>query len=133
MSRKHVCVVVTARPSYARVQTVIEALRADVDCELTLIAAASACLERYGQVAEAMRPDLRIESVMASSTVEAMATETGLLTMKLAETFARIRPEVVLVVADRHEVLAVAQAASYQNIPAAHLQGGEHTGSIDDR
>jgi len=51
----------------------------------------------------------------------------------LGGVFARLEPDAVVTIADRHETLATAVAASYQNIPLVHVQGGEVTGSIDDR
>jgi UDP-hydrolysing UDP-N-acetyl-D-glucosamine 2-epimerase len=44
-----------------------------------------------------------------------------------------MRPDVVVTIADRYETLATATAASYMNIPLVHIQGGEVSGSIDDR
>jgi len=61
------------------------------------------------------------------------ALSTGLLLSQLAGAFERLRPDVVVTIADRHETLATAIAASYQHIPLCHVQGGEVTGSIDDK
>ena len=46
--------------------------------------------------------------------------------------FENLKPDIVLTVADRYETIATAVAASYMNIPVAHTQGGELTGSIDE-
>jgi UDP-hydrolysing UDP-N-acetyl-D-glucosamine 2-epimerase len=62
----------------------------------------------------------------------AMAKTTGLSLIDLAQEFHRIKPSVVVTVADRYETIATAIAASYMNIPVAHTQGGEITGSIDE-
>src|SRR5690606_34479450 len=61
-----------------------------------------------------------------------MAKSTGLGIIELASQFENIRPDIVLTVADRFETIATAIAASYMNIPVAHTQGGEVTGSIDE-
>ena len=61
-----------------------------------------------------------------------MAKSTGMAIMELATQFENIAPDVVLTVADRFETMATAVAASYMNIPLAHTQGGEVTGSIDE-
>ena len=61
-----------------------------------------------------------------------MAKSTGLAIIELATMFENLKPDVVLTVADRFETLATAVAASYMNIPLAHTQGGEVTGSIDE-
>ncbi len=137
MSRR-VCVVITARPSYARVKTVLEALRADVGCDLMVVAGASALLERYGRVVDILRadgfpPDVEAWSVLEGESTLTAARGTGVLVSELASAFARLRPAVVVTIADRYETLATAIAAAYQHIPLLHLQGGEVTGSIDDK
>ena len=62
-----------------------------------------------------------------------MAKSTGLGIVELATTFDNIKPDVVMTIADRYETIATAISASYLNIPLAHIQGGEVTGSIDDK
>ena len=61
------------------------------------------------------------------------AKSTGLGIVELATVFDNLRPDIVVTVADRFETLATAVAASYMNIPLAHVQGGEITGSIDEK
>jgi UDP-hydrolysing UDP-N-acetyl-D-glucosamine 2-epimerase len=61
-----------------------------------------------------------------------MVKTTGLAAIELSQVFQRIRPSCVVTVADRHETLATAIAASYMNIPLVHTQGGEVSGSIDE-
>jgi len=132
-----VCVVVTARASYARIKTALEAIREHPDLELQVVTAASALLERYGNVADVMEaegfPSERVLSVVEGGTPLAMVQGTGNLMTALGGVFARLEPDAVVTIADRHETLATAVAASYQNIPLVHVQGGEVTGSIDDR
>lgn len=62
-----------------------------------------------------------------------MARMTGYATAELAQFFAQQKPRAVVVMADRFETLAASIAASYQNIPLVHMQGGEHTGNIDEK
>jgi UDP-hydrolysing UDP-N-acetyl-D-glucosamine 2-epimerase len=137
VSRLRICVVVTARPSWAKLQTICEALRARPDVDLQIVACASALLERYGNVAAVIKAqgfDIAAEvwSTYEGANLITSAQETGALLTGLAGYFGPFRPDVVCACADRHEVLAVAQAAAYLHIPVAHLQGGERTGSIDD-
>jgi UDP-hydrolysing UDP-N-acetyl-D-glucosamine 2-epimerase len=133
-----VCVVVTARPSWAKLQTLCEALSARPDVELQIVACASALLERYGNVSRVIEQQGflitdRVWSVYEGETLETSAKETGSLCAQLASCIARLRPDVVVVCADRHEVLGAAQAAAYSHVPLGHVQGGEMSGSIDDR
>lgn len=135
---KRICVIVTARPSWAKLQTVCEAIHAHADLDLQIVACASALLERYGHVDRVIEQagfpiTERVYSVYEGATLETSVLETGALCSALGRTLARLQPDAVLVMADRHEVLAAAQAVSYLHIPLVHCQGGERTGSIDDK
>ena len=61
------------------------------------------------------------------------AKSTGLGLVELATVLDNLKPDAVVTVADRYETLATAVAASYMNIPVVHVQGGEVTGSIDEK
>jgi UDP-hydrolysing UDP-N-acetyl-D-glucosamine 2-epimerase len=104
---------------------------------LQLVAGASALLHRFGSAIEVMRndgfePDAIVHSIVEGETPVTMAKSVGLGTIELATHFQSLAPDVVLAVADRFETIATAIAASYMNIPVAHTQGGEVTGSIDE-
>jgi UDP-hydrolysing UDP-N-acetyl-D-glucosamine 2-epimerase len=134
---KRVAVVVSARPSYARIKTALDSLMArNVDVDVVCIA--SALLERYGAVAKQIRQDGFAVDWVSHCQIEgddpvAQARTMALATLDLSTYFAQTQPHCVVVIADRYEVLSTAVAASYQNIPLVHVQGGEVTGSIDDK
>ena len=135
---RSVCVVVTARPSYSRVRTALAAIEAHPDLDLQLVVASSALLDRYGSAvdqieADGFHIDERVYTVVEGENPTTMAKSTGLGLLELASVFDRLRPDVVVTIADRYETIATAVAAAYQNIPLAHLQGGEITGSIDEK
>lgn len=135
---RKVCVVITARPSYSRIKTVLQAIQSHPDLQLQLIVGASALLERYGEVVNVIRrdgfvPDAVVYMVLEGENLITTAKSTGLGVVELATIFDNIRPDVVISVADRFETIATAIAASYLNIPVAHVQGGEVTGSIDEK
>jgi UDP-hydrolysing UDP-N-acetyl-D-glucosamine 2-epimerase len=137
MARK-VCVLVTARPSYSRIKTALQAIKQHPDLELQLVVAASALLDRYGTAVRYMEEDgfqvtTRVHMVLEGGNLTAMAKTTGLGMLELATVFDNLKPDVVVTVADRFETIATAVAASYLNIPVAHVQGGEVTGSIDEK
>lgn len=137
MKRK-VCVVVTARPSYSRIKTALLALRDHSDVELQLIIAASAVLDRYGNVIKVIQSDgleitARVHMVLEGESLLTSAKTTGLGLMELATVFDNLKPDIVVTIADRYETIATAIAASYMNIPLVHIQGGEITGSIDEK
>jgi len=62
-----------------------------------------------------------------------MAKTTGLGLLELATTFDNLKPDLVVTIADRYETIATAIAAAYMNIPLVHIQGGEITGTIDEK
>jgi UDP-hydrolysing UDP-N-acetyl-D-glucosamine 2-epimerase len=138
VSRRKVCVVVTARPSYSRIKTALKAIANHPDLELQLVLAASALLDRYGDVSRVIEDDgftiaARVFIVLEGETPTAMAKSTGLGLLELATVFDNLKPHIVVTVADRYETLATTVAAAYMNIPVAHVQGGEVTGSIDEK
>lgn len=99
---------------------------------------ASALLDRYGEVidvirAEGFEPNAVVYMLLEGENLVTMAKSTGLGVVELATIFDNLRPDVVISVADRYETIATAIAASYLNIPVAHIQGGEVTGSIDEK
>jgi len=137
-SRRKICVVVTARPSYSRVKTVLEAVRAHPLLELQLVVAASALLDRYGSAVQYIERDgfaiaARVFNVIEGENLTAMAKTTGIGILELATVFENLRPDAVVTVADRFETMATAIAASYMNIPLVHIQGGEVSGNIDEK
>jgi UDP-hydrolysing UDP-N-acetyl-D-glucosamine 2-epimerase len=135
---RKVCVVITARPSYSRIKTVMEAIQCHRNLQLQLIVGASALLERYGPVVDVIRadgfePNAVVYMVVEGENLVTTAKSTGMGVVELATIFDNLKPDVVISVADRYETIATAIAASYLNIPVAHVQGGEVTGSIDEK
>lgn len=134
---RKVCFVVASQIHYARSLTLMEAIRRHPDLELQIAVAASALLPQYGDVLAAMEKDgfvcdAKILMTLAGGSTVAMAKTTGIGIMEFATAFDSLRPDIVLLRGDRYEVLAAAVAASYMNIPIAHLEGGDLSGSIDE-
>jgi UDP-hydrolysing UDP-N-acetyl-D-glucosamine 2-epimerase len=138
MSKRKVCVVVTARASYSRIETALHAIEHSPDLELQLVLGASALLDRYGNAIQHIEhdgfvPAARVFNVLEGGTLATMAKTAGLGLLELATVFDNLKPDVVVTIADRYETMATATAAAYMNIPLAHVQGGEVTGSIDEK
>ena len=136
-ARRTVCVVVNSRANYGRIKSVLAAIQARPDLELQLILGASALLYRFGNVRQIIEqdgftPTATVYTIVEGETPTTMAKSTGLAILELATLFENLKPDIVLTVADRFETMATAVAASYMNIPLAHTQGGEVTGSIDE-
>lgn len=138
MSTRKVCVVVTARPSYSRIKTALRAVLDHPGLELQIVLGASALLEQYGSIIRQVEDDgfvvdAQVYMVVEGENPTSMAKTTGLGLLELPTVFDALRPDVVVTIADRYETIATAVAATYMNIPLVHVQGGEITGSIDDR
>ncbi|GAB1309281.1 UDP-N-acetylglucosamine 2-epimerase [Urechidicola sp. KH5] len=137
MKRK-ICVVVTARPSYSRIKSALNAIVNHPKLELQLVVAGSALLGRYGNAVDFIENDgfeiaEKVFMVLEGENPTAMAKTTGLGVMELSNVFYKLQPDAVLTIADRFETIATSIAASYQNIPLVHIQGGEVTGNIDEK
>jgi UDP-hydrolysing UDP-N-acetyl-D-glucosamine 2-epimerase len=138
MSKRKICAVITARPSYSRIKTALKAIQAHPKLELQLVVAASALLGRYGNAInyieeDGFKIDEKVFIVLEGENKTSMAKTTGLGVMELANTFYNLKPDAVITIADRFETIATSIAASYQNIPLVHIQGGEVTGNIDEK
>ena len=137
MARRKVCVVVFSRANYGRIKSVLRAVKNHDGLELQLVVGASALLHRFGNArdiieSDGFTPTATVHTIVEGETPTTMAKSTGLGVLELATQFENLKPDVVLTVADRFETIATAISASYMNIPVAHTQGGEVTGSIDE-
>lgn len=135
---RKICVVITARPSYSRIKTALQAIKKHPFLELQLVVAGSALLDRYGTAVNYIEKDgfeitEKVYNVLEGENPTSMAKTTGLALMELATVFYNLKPDAVISIADRFETIATSIAASYQNIPLVHIQGGEVTGNIDEK
>ena len=138
MNKRKICVVITARPSYSRIKSALIAIKNHPILELQLVVAGSALLGRYGNAVDYIEKDgftvdEKVFMVLEGENPTAMAKTTGLGVMELANVFYKLQPDAVITIADRFETIATSIAASYQNIPLVHIQGGEVTGNIDEK
>ena len=130
-------VVVTARPSWARVKSLVinyAELTDQSSVRVTLLGPAVS--KRYGNLSSQVPAWLRFEQIPAlqdSDSLAAVAMSCTSGANVLINKWAASRPDCVLVVADRTETLGVSLAAALMQIPLIHLQGGEISGSIDDK
>ena len=137
--KRKICVVVTARPSYSRIRTALQRHPASIP----ISSCSSSSPRRRCSIATATpsRPSsttgfpiaARVYMVLEGENLVTSAKSTGLGLVELATVFDNLRPDAVVTIADRYETLATAVAASYMNIPVVHVQGGEVTGSIDEK
>ncbi len=132
-----IAVVINNRANYARIRSFLIESKKSKKVKIELILAASALVEKFGELEKIIREDNLTISKKLFTIVEgdrpiAMAKSTAIEISELANVFENSKPDYVFAIADRFETLSVAIAASYMNIPLIHLQGGEITGSIDE-
>lgn len=135
---KKVCCVITNRASYAKFKSLLTHLKKDKKINLQLVVAAGAFLEKYGRLDKEIKKDgfkisEKIYMLLESQTLLSNAKSTGIGVSEFSSCFDRLKPELLVLMADRFEVLSAAIAASYQNIKIAHIQGGEVSGNIDQK
>lgn len=130
-------VVVTARPSWARVKSLVHEYQQLVGanrCRVSLVGPAVS--KRYGDISNQIPKGVTLKSFQTlreSDDLGSIALSCIDGSEVLARHWSDDRPDCVLVIADRTETLGVAMSASLMQIPLIHLQGGEVSGSIDDK
>jgi UDP-hydrolysing UDP-N-acetyl-D-glucosamine 2-epimerase len=131
-------VISTSRADYGLLYWVLRGLAASPRASLQLILMGSHFSVAHGSTHRAARADgfdvaAEIRAVPRGDSERAIARSIGEATIALADAFARLRPELVVVLGDRYELLAVGAAATIFRLPIAHLNGGETTeGAIDE-
>ena len=135
---KTIAVVTTSRADYSHLYWPLKALSEHRDAALKLIVFASHLSPEYGHTVREIEKDgfpiaARLESLLSSDTDTGMAKSIGLAVLSLSDCLAAMRPDVLLLIADRYEMLAPAAVALALRIPIAHIEGGEISrGAIDD-
>ena len=133
-----VAVVTTARADYSYYRPLLSRIVASGDLRLHLIVTGSHLSPWFGATASAIEADGfeigdRVEMLISGDTPAAITTSMGVAIIAMAQVFSRTRPDILLLLGDRFEMLACAVAALPFAIPTAHIAGGEATeGAIDD-
>lgn len=134
---KKVCVFVGSRANYSSIKSVMMAVKNHPELELQLIVGSSAVLDRFGKVEnliikDGFTPDFNFYNIVEGENPVTMAKSTGLGLIECSMIFNNLKPDYLVVVGDRFEMMSVTIAAAYMNIRIAHTMGGEVTGTIDE-
>lgn len=134
---KHICIYIGGRANYSSIKSVMNAIKNDPEMKLSTLVGSSALLKRYGKVEDELikdgfNIDYRFYSHVEGGNPETMVKSSGLALIEVSSIFSQMNPDCVLVVGDRFDVMPVALATAYMNIPLAHTMGGEVTGTIDE-
>ena len=137
MKRK-IAVVSTSRADYSHLYWPLRELADHPGVDLQLIAMGAHLSPEFGETINEITRDgfsiaARIECLLSSDSDVGMAKTIGVATLSLADALATLRPDILLLIADRYEMLAPAAVALALRIPIAHIEGGEISeGAIDD-
>jgi UDP-N-acetylglucosamine 2-epimerase (non-hydrolysing)/GDP/UDP-N,N'-diacetylbacillosamine 2-epimerase (hydrolysing) len=135
---RKICVVTGSRADYGLLYGLIKAIHEDPDLHLQLAVTGMHLSPEYGLTVREIEADgfpiaERIEILLASDTPVGVGKAVGLGVIGFVEAFTRLSPDIVVLLGDRFEIFAAAQAALVARIPVAHLHGGERTeGAIDE-
>ena len=137
MSRK-ICVITGTRAEYGLLCLLMQGLRDDTQCELQLIATGMHFSPEFGSTyqaieADGFRIDHKVEMLLSSDTAVGIGKSVGLGVIGFADALNEMKPDLVVVLGDRFEILAAVTAALFARIPVLHLHGGEVTeGAVDE-
>lgn len=133
-----IAVITGSRADYGLMQPVISALSSAPEFQLQIVVTAAHLSPEFGLTyreieADGFSIDEKVEMLLSSDTGVGTAKATGLGTIGVADALSRLQPNCVMLLGDRFEALAAAQAALFLNIPVAHISGGDVTeGAFDD-
>jgi len=137
--KRRIAVVTTSRADYSHLYWPLRELAAHPDVELGVIALGPHLAPEFGLAVNEIDRDgfpviARIECLLSSDSDTGMAKTIGLAILGLADALTAWRPDLLLLIADRYEMLAPASVALALRIPVAHIEGGEVSqGAIDDQ
>lgn len=135
---RRVAVFTGSRAEYGLLFWLMKEIQASASLELKVIAGAMHLSPKFGETwkdieKDGFTIDAQVEMLLSSDTGVGVAKSIGLGTIGMADVLHRLAPDVLVILGDRFEALAAAQAALVMNIPIAHLHGGELTeGAYDD-
>lgn len=135
--KRKICVVTANRAEYSRGRTVIREIARHPELELLLVVMGSHLLDRYGLSVQEVESDgfpinYKIYMELDGKNPCTMAKSVAIAISDLATYFENAKPDIVVALTDRYEILGVATTAALMNILVAHIQGGEVTGTIDE-
>ena len=135
---RKIAVFTGTRAEYGLLYWLIKAIHKDSELELQLIVSGTHLSPHYGETwreieADGFKIDAKVEMLLSSDSPVGVVKSMGIATIGFADVLERLNPDILVVLGDRYEALAIAQAALIMKIPIAHAHGGELTfGAYDD-
>lgn len=135
---RKICIVTATRAEYGLLKPLIQLISDSNNLELQIIATGAHLSPEFGLTYKLIENDgfiitEKVETLMSSDTPVGIVKTMGITMVSFADAFERLNPDMIVILGDRYEMLAVASAATIFKIPIAHLHGGEITeGAYDD-
>lgn len=135
---RKICIVTSTRADYGLLQGLMAEVRASSAITLQIAVTGMHLSPEFGMTVnqieiDGFTVDAKVEMLLSSDTAVGIAKSMALATAGFADAFARLQPDILVLLGDRFEILAVAQAALVARIPIAHIHGGETTeGAFDE-
>lgn len=136
---KKVCVITAARSEYGLLRWLMEEIRGDDVLELQLVVTGAHLSEEFGMTYheienDGFKIDEKVDLSLSTTTKANIVESMGICSIGFAKAFDRLKPDVVVILGDRYELLPISNAALIMGIPIAHISGGDVTeGAIDDQ
>ena len=138
MKKRKICVVTGTRAEYGLLRWLMDGINKSTKLDLQIIATGMHLSPEFGLTYQEIendgfKIDKKIEMLLSADTPSSISKSTGLGLIGFADAFYELNPDIVIVLGDRYELLAASLAAMFENIPIAHIHGGETTvGAFDE-
>jgi UDP-hydrolysing UDP-N-acetyl-D-glucosamine 2-epimerase len=138
MYKRKICVVTGTRAEYGLLYWLMKEIQVDEDLELQIITTGAHLSPEFGLTYKVIESDgfninEKVEMLLSSDTAVGITKSLGLATIGFADAYDRLKPHLVVLLGDRYEMLAAAQAALIMGLPIAHIAGGDTTeGAFDE-
>lgn len=135
---RKICVVTGSRAEYGLLSRLMQLIKDDQDSILQVVVTNMHLSPEFGLTykdieKDGFNIDRKVNMLLSSDTANATVKSVGLATIGFADAFEELRPDLLVVLGDRFEILAAVTASLFYQIPVAHLHGGEITeGAYDD-
>lgn len=135
--KRKITVITGTRAEYGIFYPILKAIQKHSKLQLSLIVTGMHLSPNHNYTVREIEKDgfpidARVDMLLQNDEGSAMAKSVGLGVLGMAQAFETIKPDIVLLLGDRGEMMAAAIAGAYMNIPLAHLHSGEVSGNIDD-
>lgn len=134
---KKVCVYVGSRANYSSCLSIMRSIQNHKDLQLQVLIGSAGVLDRFGNLekqilSDGFKIDYKVYTIVEGENPLTMAKSAGLGIVEISSGLDFLKPDILLVVGDRFDVMSPVIAATYMNIRVAHTMGGEVTGTIDE-